>query len=204
MPSRRCFSQQFWQCTLSDEKYPVPSKNVMPVSISFQFLSALQKLEQLRETMPQLPRIHFVEPFAHRSIRRHATDTVQRLSTEPPHQNARHRRTSEEMGTSCRTPPSPSNPSDSAPGSSMRSKQARTSFNRALSVLRMPGIFAVQSCPALRVDSRRDFPREKANSPESSRKVYENFFFRLYIFQRVRALAGIAAKNAGMNKSEYS
>ena len=50
----------------------------MPVQISifFQFLSALQKLEQLRETMPQLPRIHFVETFAR--VRRHATDTVQR------------------------------------------------------------------------------------------------------------------------------
>ena len=59
----------------------------------------------------------------------------------------------------------------------MQSKQARTSFNNpgALSVLRMPGIFAilVQSCPALRVVSRKDFPRQKANSPEF---VYENFF----------------------------
>ena len=43
----------------------------------------------------------------------------------------------------------------------MRLKQARTSFNRPLSVLRMPGIFAVQSCPAFRVVSRKDFPRQK-------------------------------------------
>ena len=50
---------------------------LIQISISFQFLSALQKLEQFRETMPQLPRL--VETFAHRSVRRHATDTVQRL-----------------------------------------------------------------------------------------------------------------------------
>ena len=58
----------------------------------------------------------------------------------------------------------------------MRLKQARTSFNNpgALSVLRMPGIFAVH--PALRVVSRRDFPRQKANCPESLRKVYEKIF----------------------------
>ena len=90
----------------------VDQKNVMPVSIFFQFLSALQKLEQLRETMPQLPRLDFVEPFAR--VRRHATDTVQSRSTEPPRQNAQPRRTSED--TSCRTPPSPGNPSDSALG----------------------------------------------------------------------------------------
>ena len=66
-------------------------------------------------------------------------------------------------------------------------RQARTSFNRALSVLRMPGIFAVH--PALRVVSRRDFPRQKANSPESSRKVYENFFQTLY-FSKSSSLSG--------------
>ena len=54
--------------------------------------------------MPQLPRP--VEPFAR--VRRHATDTVQRRSTEPFRQNARPRRTSED--TSCRTPPGPGNP----------------------------------------------------------------------------------------------
>ena len=73
----------------------------------------------------------------------------------------------------------------SAPGSSMR--QARTSFNRPLSVLRMPGIFAVH--PALRVVSRRDFPHQKANSPESSRKVYEIFFQTLY-FSKGSSLSG--------------
>ena len=73
----------------------------------------------------------------------------------------------------------------------MRSKQARTSFNNpgALSVFRMPGIFAVQSCPALRVVSRRDFPRQKANNPESPRKVYENFFQTLY-FSKGSSLSG--------------
>ena len=58
----------------------------------------------------------------------------------------------------------------------MRLKQARTSFNRPLSVLRMPGIFAILVHPALRVVSRKDFPHQKANNPESPRKVYENFF----------------------------
>ena len=86
----------------------------------------------------------------------------------------------------------------------MRSKQARTSFNNpgALSVLRMLGIFAVH--PAPRVVSRRDFPRQKANSPESPRKVYENFFFRLYIFQRVRTLAGIADWNCLLRRHALS
>ena len=100
----------------------VDRKNVMSVSISFQFLSTLQKLEHLRETMPQLPRIHFVETFAHRSVRRHATDTVQRRQIEPPRQNARPRRTSKETDTSCRTQPSltSGNPSDSALGSDLQ------------------------------------------------------------------------------------
>ena len=62
----------------------------------------------------------------------------------------------------------------------MRLKQARTSFNNpgALSVLRMPGILAilVQSCLVLWIVSRRDFPHQKANCPESPRKVYEKIF----------------------------
>ena len=58
----------------------------------------------------------------------------------------------------------------------MRSKQARTSFNKPLSVLRVLGIFVILVHPALRVVSRRDFPRQKANSPESPRKVYEKNF----------------------------
>ena len=60
----------------------------------------------------------------------------------------------------------------------MRLKQARTSFNNpgALSVLRMLGILAVQSCLAFWIVSRRDFPHQKANCPESPRKVYEKIF----------------------------
>ena len=58
----------------------------------------------------------------------------------------------------------------------MRLKQARTSFNNpgALSVLRMPGILAVQSCLVLRLPER--LPHQKANCPESPRKVYEKIF----------------------------
>ena len=73
----------------------------------------------------------------------------------------------------------------------MRLKQARTSFNNpgALSVLRLRGILAVQSCLALWIVSRRDFPLQKANSPESPRKVYEKFFQTLY-FSKGSNLSG--------------
>ena len=150
----------------------VHRRNKMPVSI--QFLSALQKLEQIRETTPQLPRL--VEPFAR--VRRHATDTVQRRSTEPPRQNARHRRTSED--TSCRTPPSPGNPFSPRIFNAASSHFLQQTAGR----LAHAWYFRRASGPP---PPGGTFPARRQLAPKSPRKFFQNL-----CFQRVGALAGIA------------
>ena len=127
----------------------VDRKNAMPVSI--QFLSALQKLEQLRETTPQFAAARRAVRACPTARDRHRTASLDRTASSECAVSSNFRR------TSCRTPPSPGNLSGPRPGSSMR--QARTSFNRPLSVLRMPGILAVH--PALRLPEGLSPPEGK-------------------------------------------
>lgn len=146
----------------------------MSVSISFQLLDALQNLERLREATPQFPRL--VKPLTR--VRRHTCYTASSDRTTSSVCTSSSNCDAHLMPNAAKPDIRYGSTPRLATGSSMRSKQARISLSRALSVLRMPSIPAVPS--GLRTTSRRKFPTRRQIVPNLSEKSTKNFF-RIYI-----------------------